>query len=279
MSDRRTTIVSVADLAAHPEWRIFDCSHAMSDPDAGAQSYAQQHIPGALHAKMEGVLSGERSAHSGRNPLPKPRDFADFLGQAGIEPGDQVVCYDRSGNAAATRMWWLLRWIGHEAVAVLDGGMQAWVDAGQTLTGDLPIIEPAQFQAQVNDALHVGADVMKDTLGQQQMTVVDARGADKFAGINETTDPKGGHIPGSQNRPYTQNVTQDGLFKSPEMLGREWALILDGRPPSQMIASCGSGVSACHNLISLEIAGLSGARLYPGSWSQWCSDPENPIET
>jgi len=279
MKALHTTIVSVDDLAAHPEWRVFDCSHAIGDADAGARAYAEGHIPGALHARMEGVLSGPRSGNNGRNPLPTAQEFADWLGSAGLQSVDQVVVYDRSGNAAATRMWWMLRWIGHKAVAVLDGGLAAWTAAGHRLSTETKAPNPTKYTPLPDDALHVDVDFIARNLGKTDVLMIDARGGDKFAGINETTDPRGGHVPGAINRPYTQNVTAEGLFKSAEQLRAELQTLIEGRSGDQIIAQCGSGVSACHNILAMEIAGISGVRLYPGSWSEWCADPTRPIET
>lgn len=279
MSAPRTTIVSVDELAAHPEWRIFDCSHSLTDPEAGAQAYAAGHIPGALHARMEAVLSGERTGRNGRNPLPCPDAFARWLGAMGIGPDDQVICYDRAGNTAAARLWWMLRWVGHGPVAVLDGAMQAWTASGRPLDTGVPVPEPRSYEARTDDGRHVDVSVLEDNLDHGQLLVVDARGAEKFAGVNETVDARGGHIPGAVNRPYQSNLDPEGLFKEPAELRAEWTALLDGHAPGTLVASCGSGVSACHNLLALEIAGVAGARLYPGSWSEWCSDPARPIET
>ncbi|MBT9386456.1 sulfurtransferase [Pseudooceanicola sp. CBS1P-1] len=275
----RTTLVSVEELAGHPEWRVFDCSHSMSDPQAGRAAYQEGHIPGALHAQMETVLSGERTGQNGRNPLPDPRVFAAWLGQAGLKAGDQVVCYDRGGNVAAARMWWMLRWIGHSAVAVLDGGLAAWTAEGHALTPEVPSFPATALSALPDNSRFADLAEVEASLGNPAVLTVDARGAARFRGEGETTDPRGGHIPGALNRPYTLNTGADGLFKAPEALRAEWSTLLGAHPASDMIASCGSGVSACHNLLALEVAGLPGARLYPGSWSEWSADPARPLET
>lgn len=275
----RTTIVSVAELAAHSSWRVVDCSHAIGDPQAGATAYAKAHIPGAVHARMEHALSGPRTGANGRNPLPAPAAFARWLGEMGIGPTDQVVAYDRSGNAAASRLWWMLRWIGHDAVAVLDGGFAAWTGAGQPVTDAVPTPRPAAYEPRPQAGRHVDLAFVASRCHDPDVLIVDARSRDRFHGIGETTDPRAGHIPGSVSRPYTVNVGPDGRFKSAEALAAEWRTLLGDRPRGTLVMSCGSGVSACHNLLSLEIAGIGGAMLYPGSWSEWCSDPSRPIET
>lgn len=273
-----TTIVSAAELAAHPEWRVIDCSHAITDPNAGATAYASEHIPGAVHARMEAVLSGARTGGNGRNPLPRPQDFARWLGEVGIAPTDQVVAYDRSGNAAAARLWWMLRWIGHEAAAVLDGGFAAWTGAGLPVTNAVSNPRSVTYEPRANSGMHVDIAFMESRFGDPGVLVVDARTRERFHGIGETTDPRGGHIPRSISRPHTANVDASGLFKSPDLLASEWQSLIGEMRREALVMSCGSGVSACHNLLSLEIAGIGGAVLYPGSWSEWCSDESRPIE-
>jgi len=275
----KTTIVSVAELAAHPEWRVFDCSHEISDPEAGAQAYAREHIPGAVHARMETVLSGARSGANGRNPLCDPQTLAAWLGKAGVENRDQIVVYDRSNGAAAARMWWSLRWLGHPAVALLDGGLATWKLARHAVVEEIPAFSQTTFAIQPDDTAHVDLDFIGSVLDKGTHLLIDARPDPKFHGIGETTDPRGGHIPGASNRPSSDNLGADGLFKSPTELRREWLDMIGAAEPGQVVAYCGSGVSACHNLLALEIAGLPGAKLYPGSWSEWCAVPERPIET
>lgn len=274
----KNPIVTPLMLSANPTWRIVDCSHVLGDPDGGAQAYTEKHIPGAIHARMEEVLSGPRTGSNGRNPLPDPQRFADWLALHGITPADQVVAYDRSGNAAASRLWWMLRWIGHANAVVLDGGFLGWREAGFETTSEVPEYLPGErYKVEPFSQAHVGLEFVEAHLGDPAVTIIDARAHDRYRGIGETTDPRGGHIPGSLNRPYTLNLDSEGRFKSRAQLAEEWGAFLP-ETSNKLVMACGSGVSACHNLLALEIAGTKSAVLYPGSWSEWCADPNRPIE-
>lgn len=275
------TLVSVQTLAEHigdPTWRVFDCRHDLARPDAGEQAYREGHLPGARFLHLDRDLSGPRTGSNGRHPLPDPAALAAKLGQCGVSNSTQVVGYDDTGSMYAARLWWLLRWLGHDRVAVLDGGMPAWQRAGHDVTTEVPAVRPAVFDWRRRE-MPVDAAYLQAHLGDTSLLLLDGRGADRFRGENETLDPVAGHIPGAINRPFRLNLNPDGSFKSAEQLRREFAELLRDRSAKNVVAYCGSGVTACHNLLALELAGLHGARLYAGSWSEWCSDAQRPVAT
>lgn len=278
-----TTLISAADLAARiddPDWVIVDCRHDLANLAFGRAAYAAGHLPHAVFADMESELSGARHAQDGafrgRHPLPEKEALMAVLRRWGVDDDTQVVAYDAHGGMFAARLWWLLRWIGHEASAVLDGGLPAWQALGQPLSSDPP--EPRRAGTIAVRAPFVPTVTVRevlDNIGSEQKTVVDARAADRFRGENETIDPVGGHIPGAKNRFFKDNLQGDGRFKAPQRLREEFEALIDD--PEQAIMQCGSGVTACHNLLALEVAGMPGAALYPGSWSEWSSDPARPV--
>jgi thiosulfate/3-mercaptopyruvate sulfurtransferase len=274
---RVAALVSAEDLAAHPEWRVFDCRHDLRNVEYGRQAYARGHIPGALFLHLDDDLSGARTGGNGRHPLPEVARFAGRMSACGVDAATQVVAYDNEGGIFAARLWWMLRWLGHEKVAVLDGGLAGWKRSGHALEDSVPVVEPRDFVARPQDmAVDVGQ--ILDDFGTEWMLIVDARSPERFRGENETLDPVGGHIPGAVNRYYLDNLDGDGwFFKPAEQLRGEFLKLLDGRPAEQVVQQCGSGVTACHNLLAMELAGLSGSRLYPGSWSEWCADPARPV--
>ena len=274
------TLISCAELAAHlndPHWIVCDCRHDLIDTESGRRAYAQSHIPGARFVRLDEDLSGAKTGKNGRHPLPDPDAFCKRLGTLGIDGGKQVVAYDASGGCYATRLWWMLRWMGHTRAAVLDGGWDAWKEAGHPVTADQPAIKPATFAARAMPRLAVDADYVAAHLNQAEIGVLDARSAERFRGENETLDPVGGHIPGAANRFFKNNLDTTGRFKPAAELRREFSDLLGMRRPGNIVHQCGSGVTACHNLLAMEIAGLPGSRLYPGSWSEWCSDPSRPV--
>lgn len=277
-----STLVSVDTLAAHvddPAWRVFDCRHDLKNTGYGAQAYAKGHIPGALFLHLDRDLSGPMTGRNGRHPLPAIEDFAAKMGACGVEPETQVVAYDNEGGIFASRLWWMLRWLGHDKVALLDGGLPGWRRAKLPLETEVRAVAPAQFAPRPCDAQVDTAYVLAN-LRSPRMLLIDARGEDRYAGENETLDPVAGHIPGALNRFYFDNLDDAGCFFKPaEELRAEFAELLDGRAPACVVQQCGSGVTACHNLLAMEIAGLSGSKLYPGSWSEWCSDPSRPVAT
>lgn len=275
-----TTLVSTAELATHLDdagWVIFDCRHDLAKPDSGAQDYAKAHIPGARFLHLDRDLSAPTTGKNGRHPLPDPQAFMRTLGTAGVDAGKQVVAYDDKTGVYAARLWWMLRWLGHDNVAVLDGGYAKWTREGRALTSAVPQTVPARFAGRPR-AMSVDADDVLRSLGRPGCILVDARSAERYRGENETLDPVGGRIPGSINRSFRENLDASGCFKPAADLRQAYAALLGKMPPDAVVHSCGSGVSACHNLLAMEIAGLSGSRLYPGSWSEWCSDPSRPTE-
>ena len=275
-----TTLVDGATLAARlgdPAWVVVDCRHDLADPAAGEAAYVRGHIPGAVFLHLDRDLSSAKNGRNGRHPLPDIATLAAALGRAGIGPGVQVVAYDDCGGMMAGRLWWLLRWLGHEAVALLDGGLSAWTAAGGALSTVMPEPAARTFTPAPRDWV-LDADQVLAGLGRPDRVIVDARAPDRFRGENESIDPVGGHIPGARNRFFRDNLGPDGRFKPADQLRQEWTEALAGFAPEQVVHQCGSGVSACHNLLAMEIAGLPGARLYAGSWSEWCADPARPVE-
>lgn len=274
-----TTLVDVATLAAHANdanWRIVDVRHQLADIGYGERVYAEAHVPGAVFLHCDRDMSGAMTGSNGRHPLPAPERLAARLGAIGIDATTHVVVYDDAQGMIAGRLWWLLRWLGHARVAVLDGGLQAWQAANQPLTPELPSLPTANFVVRLNDAM-VDADYVRAFLQTSRMHLVDARSPDRFRGENETIDPVGGHIPGAVNRFFRDNLQADGRFKPAAELRAEWLAVLAGAAPEAVVHQCGSGVSACHNMLAMEIAGLPGSRLYAGSWSEWCADRGRPV--
>lgn len=274
-----STLVDVVTLQGHlddPAWVVVDVRHQLADTAYGDRVYAEGHIPGAVFLHCDRDLSGPMNGSNGRHPLPDPEKLAKRLGEIGIGPQTQVIAYDDAQGMIAARLWWLLRWLGHDKVAVLDGGLQAWLAEGGKLTPTVPLNKPAQFLARPCQSC-VDADYVRTFMETSRMYLVDARSADRFRGENETIDPVGGHIPGAVNRFFRDNLQDDGRFKPAAQLRAEWLDLLAGRAPDQVVHQCGSGVSACHSVLAMEIAGLPGSRLYGGSWSEWCSDAERPV--
>jgi len=274
-----TTLVSCEQLAGHlndPGWIVFDCRNELADRQAGWRAYAAGHVPGARHVHLEETLSGTITRTSGRHPLPAADVFCDRMAALGMSNGLQAVAYDAMGGAMAARLWWMLRWVGHRDIAVLDGGWGAWLARKLPIEASLPTIARGEFRGEPRiqpvDAAHIAS-----RLGDPSLVVLDARAADRFRGENETLDPVGGHIPGARSRPFTQNLTPDGTFKPAPQLRDEFIQILGATPSDCVVHQCGSGVTACHNLLAMEHAGSAGSKLYPGSWSEWCSDPARPI--
>jgi thiosulfate/3-mercaptopyruvate sulfurtransferase len=273
------TLIRAGELAAllnDPQLIVADVRHDLGDVGLGARKYAESHIQGAHFLSVENDLAAPRTGRNGRHPLPTADALADTLSAIGVDASKQVVAYDQAQTTYSARLWWMLRWLGHRNVAVLDGGLDAWVRAGLAVTPEVLQRKPARFIPRLTDS-PVSVETLIGHLEDIDYTLMDARGTDRFRGINETVDPVGGHIPGAHNRPYAQNLNADNTFKDAETLRAEWLAVLAGRRPQQIVHSCGSGVTACNNALAMEIAGLSGSKLYPGSWSEWSSDPARPI--
>ncbi|WP_342130891.1 sulfurtransferase [Hydrogenophaga sp. OTU3427] len=276
---RHTALITAGELLGQlAQVRVVDCSHDLGDTFAGARQYAEGHIPGAVHAHLDEHLSGAKTGTNGRHPLPEAGALVRWLGAQGVAFGAPVVAYDRSGGMYAARLWWLLRWLGHRQVRVLDGGWQAWVAACGAVSTEAPRHEAMVFEAPVtHDHLWVDARFVERNLHSRDALLVDARGAERYAGTVEPIDPRAGHIPGAVNRPFTDNLGPDGHFKPADLLATEWRAVLGAHRGDAVVAQCGSGVTACHNLLAMEIADLPMGRLYAGSWSEWCADPRRPI--
>jgi thiosulfate/3-mercaptopyruvate sulfurtransferase len=279
-----TTLISAANLherltAAPGSVLVFDCRFDLADPAAGEAAYAAGHIPGALYLHLDRDLSGAKTGKTGRHPLPERAALVSALAARGLSEGLQVVAYDAQGGSYAARLWWLLRWLGHDSVAVLDGGLQAWEAAGFALSTDVPQATTGNFKAGAPLQVTIDAQAVTRNLSTHELVVVDARAADRYRGENETIDPVGGHIPGARNRFFKDNLTADGRFKPAHTLREDFSAVLAGKTPEHVVLQCGSGVTACHNMLAMEIAGLHGAALYAGSWSEWCADPSRPVAT
>lgn len=275
-----TTLISASELAGLNDPFIVDCSHDLAQPDEGRQAYAQAHIPGAIFLHLDDDLSAPKTGRNGRHPLPDPDAFAAMLGRLGLHQHQQVVAYDRSGGSFAVRLWWMLRWLGHDAVAVLDGGWPAWTRAGGASENTPPHARmPAHFERRASLVGAVSADRVLDSLQHAKLLVVDARAPERYAGEVEPIDPVGGHIPGARNRFFQTNLQADGTFKSREQLREEYTALLEDWDPRDVIHHCGSGVTGCHNVLAMMHAGMDGSLLYPGSWSEWCAEPSRPVAT
>ena len=295
-----TTLISANQLqqltASGQPFMVFDCSFDLMNPQAGVEMYQEAHIPGAVYAHLDTALSdksvqpagarelpdNERPASAGRHPLPAREKFAAWLSSVGFGNGMQAVVYDRQGANYCGRLWWMLKWVGHDSVAVLDGGLQAWqalsdTGSGATSSGAEPARSPSNFALASAIATLFTTKKVADNLGRPVQTIVDARAAPRFRGEVEPLDPVAGHIPGALNRPFTQNIGTDGKFKPAAVLKAEFEALLAGRDAATVVHHCGSGVSAVPNIIAMEIAGLGRTALYAGSWSEWCSDPSRRV--
>ena len=276
------TLISTAVLASHlddPAYAIVDCRTKLDDPAWGAREHAAGHIPGAVYADLAADLSGPRTGTNGRHPLPDSATLAGTFGRLGITGGIQVVAYDQENGMYASRLWWLLRWLGHDAVAVLDGGFTAWAAEGRPIEPGETRRAARHFTAAPRTGMAVDAPTIASTLGASGPRLVDARAPERYRGDSEPIDKVGGHIPGARNHFYQWNLDERGLFRTPEDLREKIRASVGDVPTEQIVCYCGSGVTACHNLLAFEHAGLTGAKLYPGSWSEWSADPKRPVAT
>ncbi|MGE5170006.1 MAG: sulfurtransferase [Rudaea sp.] len=273
------TLISTEELAARladPSLVIVDTRHELTQPAWGEEAYAKSHLPGARFAHLDRDLSAALTGRNGRHPLPTPEAASAFFGSLGIDSSTQVVAYDQGNGHFASRLWWMLRWLGHDRVAVLDGGFAKWQREGRAVTAERPKIEATRFvPSHVRPT--VNAAGIAASLPRHDLLLLDARAAERYRGEVEPFDPVAGHIPGALNRPYARNVAADGTFRPARELRSEFEAMLHGRSADDVVHYCGSGVSACHNLLAMTIAGYPLTRLYPGSWSEWCADPARPV--
>lgn len=266
-------------LLGDPRLRLFDCRFDLARPDYGRMAYLDEHLPGAMYADLNSDLSAPATATSGRHPLPAPEAFAARLREWGVNDDSRVVAYDDGNGAYAARLWWMLRWLGHDDVAVLDGGMRRWLQLGLPLHEDIPSPVPGNFAARPRPGLAASAADVLAAAGSPAARVLDVRAPERYRGEVEPIDKVAGHIPGARNHPFATSLDPQGRFLPPQALHAAFVASLAGVPPARAIVYCGSGVTACHALLALEHAGLAGARLYPGSWSEWSSDPSLPVAT
>jgi thiosulfate/3-mercaptopyruvate sulfurtransferase len=274
-------LISPADLLAHlgdEGLVVVDCRFDLAAPAAGEQAYEEAHIPGAVYAHLDRDLSAPVTGRNGRHPLPDVAAIEATFGRLGIGPDVEVVAYDQDTGMFASRLWWMLRYVGHDRVAVLDGGFAAWVRAGGPTRAGREHRPARVFRAAPRAGMVVSAGDVLRLLGRADWRLLDARAPERYRGEVEPIDPVAGHIPGARNHPYQSNVDERGVFLPAAALRASLEEALGGIPPEQTIVYCGSGVSACHDLLAMEVAGLRGARLYAGSWSEWCADPSRPVE-
>lgn len=275
------TLIRVDELARRLDaCLVVDCRHDLTDPSYGPAAWAEAHLPGAFFLHQDHDLAGPCTGSNGRHPLPDRETLRGKLEAIGLSDDRQLVAYDENDGMYASRLWWLARWLGHAEVAVLDGGLSAWRAAGHAVTREPPRApSPGTLRLRTTRTAQVDTAQVLAQLGNGRLRLIDARTPERWRGEVEPLDPVAGRIPGSINRPYTENLQADGHFKSPQILHAEFALLLENRDASPLVHHCGSGITACHNLLAMEVAGLSGAALYPGSWSEWCADPARPVAT
>jgi thiosulfate/3-mercaptopyruvate sulfurtransferase len=276
-----TTLISTDLLAEHlvdSGWLIADCRYNLNDESWGRAQYEDAHVPGAVFVDVAHDLAGRRTGTNGRHPLPAVEEMAATFGRLGIAADTQVIAYDQEAGAFASRLWWMLRYLGHDAVAVLDGGFAKWTREGRPVRRGMETRAPAGFTPRLRKDMRVTVDETLAHIGDPSVVLIDARSPDRYSGKPDPLDRIYGHVPGARNRYYRDNVTDDGTMRSGRELRADFETTLAGSPASQVVMYCGSGITACHNLLAMEHAGLHGARLFAGSWSEWESDPNRPVE-
>lgn len=275
-------LISTQELSEHlgdPSWIVIDTRHDLMDPTKGPKAYAEGHIPGAFFMHVDDDLSAPKTGKNGRHPLPDLATFAAKINERGVAPGMKVVAYDDLSGNYASRLWWMLKWLGHDDVALLDGGWPKWMSEGRPVTKDVPKPRKGSFVPKPHLDDTVDAAFVDRFKESPTITLLDARAAERFRGLKEPIDPVAGHIPGAVNRFWQMNLNPDGTFKAPQQLRAEYDQLLGSADPSRVVHMCGSGVTACHNVFAMELAGLPGGKLYAGSWSEWVADPAHAIAT
>ena len=276
------TIISAHELKEiinNDNVRVFDCRFSLKDPQGGLKSYQQGHVPNAQFADIDTQLSSAMTETSGRHPLPDADVFIKQLKAWGVNNDSQVIAYDDISGAFAARLWWMMRWVGHEDVAVLNGGIQKWTDADYTLTNDNVEFTRGDYSGVANMEWLVDITSVERELSANNITLIDARSADRFTAKDQKTDPVPGHVPGAINLPFPGNLTKDGVFESPDILKQRFDNVIQNQPLTNVVHMCGSGVTACHNLLAQAMAGLPPTKIFIGSWSQWIRDPSRPVAT
>ena len=276
------TLISTEQLSQHLDdldWILFDCRFSLADSDAGVNEYKKSHIPNARYAHLDHDLSSPVTDSSGRHPLPDFSLLANKLGNWGVGNHSQVIVYDDAGGAFAGRLWWLLRCLGHDRVAVLDGGIKQWQKENHNMTSAIPTIDSKNFRPYLDDTLWLDTREVQEGLKNKSIQLLDARTLERYRGEQEPIDPVAGHIPGALNRAFQSNLTGEGLFLPGKELRKEFEELVKDSSTEHFVHMCGSGVTACHNLLAMEVAGLTGSRLYAGSWSEWIRDKNRSVAT
>lgn len=276
------TIISAQELNTiinNDKVRVFDCRFSLKDPQGGLKNYQAGHLPNAQFADMDTQLSSPMTETSGRHPLPDVQTFINQLKQWGVDNDTQVIAYDDISGAFAARLWWMMRWLGHDNVAVLNGGIQKWTEAGYAISQDHVEYVPGNFSGVANMDWLVDIDTVQSELTASKITLIDARSSDRFTAKDQQTDPVPGHVPGAINLPFPGNLTKDGLFETPDVIKQRFTNVIQDQPTTHVVNMCGSGVTACHNLLAQAIAGLPPSKVFIGSWSQWIRDPSRPVAT
>jgi len=277
-----TTLVSTDILNQqlnNPNWIIIDCRFSLADTEAGAKAYRYGHIPNARYAHLDKDLSSQITDFTGRHPLPNFSLLAKKLGAWGVTNNSQIIAYDDAGGAFAGRLWWLLRCMGHDKVAVLNGGIKQWQKQGLSVTTALPVIKPTTFRAYLDDSAWLNAVQVENSTARKTICLIDARTPERYRGEQEPIDPVAGHIPSALNRAFQLNLDSNGLFLAPEQLRKQFKQLIGTTIPEQVVHYCGSGVTACHNLLAMEYAGLTGSKIYTGSWSEWIRNKNRTVAT